>query len=244
MNTEYYLFLDESKPNGSNINHLCLAGVIIEKEIYQKEIIPEVNKLKNSIFNTSEIVLHESEIRKGSGEYKNMRISEKRAEFWSGMENIFKNFPLTTLGASIHINDYKTYYSDSDLNDEYYIVLQIVLENFVHFLRKNNAQGQIYIEGINPTDDIKLRNTYHKIIANGTLYYSPNAFQSRLLNINFLIKADNNIGLQLADFIPGTLNRLCNGLTPKMPTIYPLIENALYDGDQKLKKRFGFKILP
>jgi len=244
MNTEYYLFLDESKPNGSNINHLCLAGVIIEKETYQKEIIPEVRKLKNDIFNTPEIVLHEAEIRRASGAYTDMRDPQKRADFWEGMENVFKNFPLTTLGASIHINDYKAYYSDSDLNDEYYIVLQIVLENFVHFLRKNNAQGQVYIEGINPTHDTKLRNTYHKIIANGTLYYSPNAFQSRLLNINFLIKADNNIGLQLADFIPGTLNRSCNGLSPKTPTIYPLIEDALYDGGQELQKRFGFKILP
>jgi Protein of unknown function (DUF3800) len=244
MEKDYYLFLDESKPNGNTINHLCLAGVIIEKETYQKEIVPEVNKLKNQVFGTSEIVLHESEIRKAQGQYTNMRDKDKRKEFWEGMENIFKNFSLTTLGSSIHSDDYRTYYSDSDLNDEYYIVLQIVLENFVHFLRKNNARGQVYLEGINASHDTKLRNTYHKIIANGTLYYSPNAFQSKLLNVNFLIKADNNIGLQLADFVPGTLNRDCNGLKPKNPSIFPLIKAALYDGGQDLQKRFGFKILP
>lgn len=27
----YYLYLDESKPNGHNIKSICLAGVIIEK---------------------------------------------------------------------------------------------------------------------------------------------------------------------------------------------------------------------
>ncbi|MCP3763698.1 DUF3800 domain-containing protein [Domibacillus sp. A3M-37] len=244
MSTEYYLFLDESKPNGQNIHHLCLAGLIIKKETYENEIIPEVRALKNNVFGNTEIILHESEVRAAKDQYTVLRQPEKRNEFWQGMANIFRNFSLTTIGASIHINDYKTYYSDSELNDEYYIVLQIVLENFVHFLRNNDAKGQVYIEGINTTDDIRLRNTYHKIIANGTLYYNPNAFQDRLININFQIKADNNIGLQLADFVPGTLNRHCNGLNPKNPGILPLINAALYDGGHELQKRFGFKVLP
>lgn len=244
MSAEYYLFLDESKPNGNNIHHLCLAGVIIKKETYESEIVPEVRLLKQRVFGNTDIILHESEIRTGKDQYIILRRQEKREEFWDGMDNIFQNFAVTTLGASIHISDFKSYYNDSELNDEYFIVLQIVLENFVHFLRSQDAKGQVYIEGINTTDDTKLRNTYHKIVANGTLFYSPNAFQDRLLNINFLIKADNNIGLQLADFVPGTLNRLCNGLGHKKPTIYPLIEAALYDGGHGLKQRFGFKILP
>ncbi|MFJ7680433.1 DUF3800 domain-containing protein [Peribacillus sp. NPDC097198] len=244
MSNEYYLFLDESKPNGSNIHHLCLAGVIIKKEAYESEIVPQVRSLKQQVFGNTDIILHEWEIRAGKDPYKVIRQKEKRDEFWQGMDNIFRNYDLTTLGASIHISDFKSYYNDSELNDEYYIVLQIVLENFVHFLRSKDAKGQVYIEGINTTDDTKLRNTYHKIVANGTLYYSPNAFQDRLLNINFLIKADNNIGLQLADFVPGTLNRSCNGLQPKKPTIYPLIDAALYDGGHSLKQRFGFKVLP
>jgi hypothetical protein len=221
-----------------------LAGIIIKKETYEKEIITEVRDLKNKVFGNTEIILHESEVRGAKDEFSILRRKEKRDEFWQGIDNIFKSYPLTTIGASIHLNDYKAYYSDSELNDEYYIVLQIVLENFVHFLRRHNAKGQIYIEGTNTTDNIRLRNTYHKIIANGTLYYSPNAFQDRLININFQIKADNNIGLQLADFVPGTLNRSCNGLNPKNPSIFPLIQSALYDGGQGLQKRFGFKILP
>lgn len=244
MSAEYFLFLDESKPNGNNIHHLCLAGVIIKKETYENEIVSEVRLLKQRVFGNTDVILHETEIRASKGEYSILSRKEKREEFWNGMDNIFRNHALNTLGASIHINNFKSYYNDSELNDEYFIVLQIVLENFVHFLRSQDAKGQVYIEGINTTDDIKLRNTYHKIIANGTLYYSPNAFQDRLLNINFLIKADNNIGLQLADFVPGTLNRSCNGLGPKKPTIYPLIEAALYDGGHALKQRFGFKVLP
>lgn len=59
----YYLFLDESKPNGHNINHLCLAGIIIKKEVYENKIIKNINTLKNEIFSTTDVILHEVDIR-------------------------------------------------------------------------------------------------------------------------------------------------------------------------------------
>lgn len=244
MATEYYLFLDESKPNGHNIKHLCLGGFIVQKETYEKEVIDAVKDLKIKVFGNTDIILHEKEIRDAKGEYSVMSKKANRTLFWTEMSKIFTNHDLITLGASIHLTDYKAFYHDDELNDEYYIVMQIVLENFVHFLKRNNAKGQVFIEGRNATDDTKLKNTYYKIIANGTLFYNPNAFQDRLLNINFLIKPDNNIGAQLADFVPGALNRECNGLSQKKPSIYPLIDSALYDGGRGLKQRFGFKVLP
>ncbi|WP_332830679.1 DUF3800 domain-containing protein [Clostridium perfringens] len=240
----YYLFLDESKPNGNNINHLCLAGVIIEKNIYEKQIIPHVNTIKNSVFNTTQIVLHETEIRSAKPPYNAMRVKENRDNFWAGLNDIFSSYPITTVGASIHIDNYKNTYNNYYLNDEYFIVLQIVLESFIHFLQVNNAVGSVYIESRNPKDDTQIKNLYHKIIANGTLYFNPNAYQDKLLNINFLIKADNNIGLQLADFIPSSLNRNCNSLKQKEPSIYSLIEKNLYDGNCNMKNRFGFKVMP
>lgn len=46
----YCLFLDESKPNGNSINHLCLEGLIIKQEAYEKEVIKEIKSLKDKIF--------------------------------------------------------------------------------------------------------------------------------------------------------------------------------------------------
>lgn len=240
----YYLFLDESKPNGSNLNHLCLAGVIIQKDIYEKQIIPKINTLKNSIFNNTQVILHEVEVRKAKDEFVEFRKEPVRTLFWNELNSIFNSYPIHTIGAAIDIKSYQKLYPPASLNEDYFIVLQIVLENFVHFLETHNAVGSIYIESTNPTDDIKLKNLYHKIIANGTLYLNKNVFQDKLLNINFLIKADNNIGLQLADFIPGTLNRKCNGLAPKNPNIYDSILHTLYDGTHSQTERFGFKVMP
>ncbi|WP_252255120.1 DUF3800 domain-containing protein [Clostridium sp. ZBS12] len=240
----YYLFLDESKPNGSNIKYLCLGGIIIEEDIYKKNIIKDINSIKNSVFGNTEVILHESEIRAAKGEYVEVRKVEKRNLLWNELKRVFTSNNITTIGAAIEVDKYRSFYEENSLNDEYFIVLQIVLENFVHFLQKNDGIGSVYIESRDHKNDMAIRNIYHKIIANGTLYLNANTFQDRLFNINFVIKADNNIGAQLADFIPGTLNRLCNGLNPKKPSILTAIESDLYDGKCNLPERFGFKVMP
>jgi len=242
---KYFLFLDESKPNGTNIKHLCLGGVIIEEETYKKTIIKDINSIKNSVFGNTEVILHESELRAAKGGYSEMRKEKKRNYFWKELERIFTTGNITTIGAAIDIEKYRSLYEADYLNDEYFIVLQIVLENFIHFLQKNNAVGSVFIESRNHKEDIDIRNIYYKIMLNGTLYLNANSFQDKLLNnLNFVIKEDNNIGVQLADFVPGTLNRKCNGLEPKIPSIFAAIESNLYNGNCDSAERFGFKVMP
>lgn len=242
---KYYLFLDESKPNGSNLKHLCLGGVIIEEDTYKKIIIKEINSMKNSVFGNTQVILHESELRAAKDEYTEMRKEKKRTFFWRELNRIFTNFNITTIGAAIEVDKYRAMYDARSLNDEYFIVLQTVLENFIHFLQKNNALGSVFIESRNHKEDTDIRNIYYKIMANGTLYLNANSFQDKLLNnLNFVIKEDNNIGVQLADFVPGTLNRKCNGLNPKIPSISEAIEANLYKGNCNDIERFGFKIMP
>lgn len=241
----YYLFLDESKPNGHNINSLCLAGIIIKKEKYENKIIKVINNLKNEIFSTTDIILHEVDIRNARiDDYKLFRKREIRDKFWNALRDVLSTNDFKFIGASINYTEFKSYYSDDFINDHYFIVTQIVLENFVHFLQNNNGVGSIYIESRNPTDDTNIRNHYHRIIANGTLFLNKNLFQTKLTNMNFLIKADNNIGLQLADFVPGALNRHSNNLKPKDPYVTDIILEHLYDGQVDLKNRFGFKQMP
>lgn len=245
MKKNYYLYLDESKPNGNNIHHLCLAGVIIEKSLYEQSLVPSVNILKNDVFGHSSVILHEIDLRNASvGDFQTMRITEKRDKFWGDFKTIFKGFNFKTIGAAVHVKEYRSIYSQNYLNDEYFIALQIVLENFVHFLEANDGMGTVYIESTNPADDKKLKNIYYKIIANGTLYLNSNIFQDRLFNINFNSKVDNIIGLQVADFIPGQLNRSCNSLAPKKYSLFDEIESKLYDGGCSKSSRFGFKIMP
>ncbi len=105
----YYLFLDESKPNGHNIDSLCLAGIIIEKEVYEKKIIKAINNLKNEIFSTTDIILHEVDIRNARADYyKLFRKKEVREKFWDTLRNVLSTNECKFIGASIHYTEFES----------------------------------------------------------------------------------------------------------------------------------------
>lgn len=238
---EYYLFLDESKPNGININYFSFGGCIIEKKIYENNIIGKIQRIKNDVLENSNIILHESEIRSAKDEdYKIFRNKELREKFWSEMKLIFKE-EFYTICASINAENYKKYYNFKYNRGLDFITLQILLENFTHFLEINNGRGTIFIESRDPIEDKKLAGHYHTIMANGTLFLDRYIFQERLTTINFILKTDNNIGLQLADFIPNPITRDLSGLKQKEPNLFNEIINKLYCGGFSEKNRFGLK---
>ncbi len=241
----YYIFLDETKVN-TKIKHFCLAGCIIEESTYVNKVVPFINQLKKEVFDSEVVILHEIEIRNASqGSYKVMRKKEKRDYFWSKMNELFFIPELFwTIGVAINCNEYKKLYDSHCQNDEYYVAMQILMENITHFLEMNEGIGTVYVESRNPAEDLKLQNHYHTLKANGTLFFNQNALQKRLGTISFPMKTDNNIGLQLADFIPNPLARFCGGLKQKNPTLFKWIEVKLYNGKVGKPYRFGLKQIP
>lgn len=241
---EYYLFLDESKPN-KEVEHFCLGGCVIEKENYIKNVMPYIKNLKINIFETSDIILHETEIRRAKGQYSVMRDKQKREKFWNAMKKLFDKYDITVLSSIITPNKCKNIYNSKYLNDEYFICLQIILENFTYFLETHNGKGSIYLESRNSTEDNKVQNHFFNLMSNGTLFLNKNALQAHLTTISFPLKQDNNIGLQIADFIPNVLKKKAFNLKQKTPSIQGNILNCLYTGDsEEAKQRFGMKIIP
>lgn len=241
----YYLFLDELKQS-DQFNHFCLAGCIIEASVYDDEVIPMVNGIKERVFASKDVILHEIEIRRAKDEpYKLMRNRAKREEFWKEMTALFATKSLfSTVGVAINCTEYHRLYTSDHKCDEYFIGLQILMENFTHFLECVNGVGSIMVESRNHKEDQRLQNHFHTLLANGTLFLDKNAMQKRLSTISFPLKIDNNIGIQLADFIPNPLARKTGGLKQKDPTLYDHIESKLYDGGCGLKHRFGLKVIP
>ena len=162
---------------------------------------------------------------------------------WHGLSDIFSSYNFKTIGVGVHNAKYRNKYPELISNSEYNIALRIIMENFVHFLDAHNAKGTVYLESVNPTEDQRLVELYYNIINDGTLFINKAAFQRRLSTINFQIKSENNIGLQIADFIPNPFNRKYSGCKDKTPSLLDLIESKLYDGGGDLKGRFGFKII-
>lgn len=239
----YYLFLDEIKAN-NQYKHFCLGGCIIEDLTYKKEIIPYINGLKQRIFGNSTIILHENQIsQKKDDGYTILKNESLNKDFWDGMKYLFDNFKFNTVCVGVDCSKFcKVYKKKSDItNSEYYIALQIILENYVHFLESNNSKGSVYIESRGLESDIQLQEQYDLIKKQGTLFIQKEIFQNRLKTISFPMKIDNNIGIQIADFIPNPIARNYDDIAQKQFSLFDSICKKAYDGNNSLSERFGIK---
>lgn len=244
MKDHYLLFLDEIKAS-TYFDYFCLAGCIIKEVKYNNILIPKINQLKQDLFGTTNIILHQVDIRNKLGDFRLLRRADKRQKFWTKLDNIFLTPDLfITIGAAIHCAEIKKMYMSDQRNDEYYIALQIIMENFTNFLEENDGIGTIFIESRNPTEDQKLQNHYHNLKATGTLFLNRNVIQQRLGTLSFPLKADNIVGLQVADFIPNPLSRHCGGMKQQNPSLHPHILTKLYKGRVNMPERFGLKKIP
>lgn len=238
----YFLFLDELKSN-KEYKHFCIGGCFVEELYYRNEIVKQVNTLKNVIFGNTSIILHESEVRAYKNGFKKLKNNEeKQKKFWNMLGLIYKNNDIHTLCAGVHKDNLKKYYpSKNEKDSDYYIALQIILENFVHFLIDNKGTGCVYFESRDIQSDFELYEHYNMIIENGTLFLSSELMKKHLRCISFPLKLDNNIGLQLADFIPNPVARHFQEKPQRELNIFTEIKDKSYNGNIDRNDRFGLK---
>lgn len=238
----YFLFLDELKSN-KEYKHFCIGGCFVEESYYRDKIVKQVNGLKNDIFGNTSVILHESEIRSYKGNYKKLKSSpEKDKNFWNMLGDVYKNNDIHTLCAGVHKDNLKKYYpSKNEKDSEYYISLQIILENFVHFLIDVKGTGCVYFESRDMQSDFELYEHYNMIVENGTLFLGSKLMKKHLRCISFPLKLDNNIGLQLADFIPNPVARHFQDMEQRELNIFTEIKEKSYNGNIDRNDRFGLK---
>lgn len=129
------------------------------------------------------------------------------------------------------------------INDVYDITLQTILENFVHFLIENNATGSFFVESRNSIENKYLQVCYYRLLTGGTLYIDSNTIMDKLSILSFPLKSDNNLGVQLADFIPVSFIRHMVG-SKDYCGLYKIFEDKIYQGyNHNMGDRFGFKKL-
>lgn len=97
---EYYLFLDEPKPN-TNFKNFTLGGYTINKQEYESKLKPKLIAIKKECFNSERIILHEIDIRKGKGEFIG-RTKEQYELFFQKLGELFEEIELHILAVSIN----------------------------------------------------------------------------------------------------------------------------------------------
>lgn len=238
----YFLFLDELKSN-NEYEHFCIGGCFIEEQHYRIKVVKEMNRLKNEVFGNTSVILHETEVRSHKGTFKKFKDDDiKEKKFWTMLGDIYKNCDIHTLCAGVHKENLKKYYpSKKEKDSEYYIALQIILENFVHFLIDNKSTGCVYFESRDMQVDFELSEHYNMIKENGTLFLSSDLMKKHLRCISFPLKLDNNIGLQLADFVLNPVARNFQKEEQRELNIFTEIKDKSYNGNIDRYDRFGLK---
>ncbi|MHB9143303.1 MAG: DUF3800 domain-containing protein [Paludibacter sp.] len=253
---EFFLFLDESNTHSYSTNPVfCMAGIIVSKDDYYNILSPRINQLKSNIWsdlpNPTDIIFHQKDIRDANrgrpvpSEFGRFRRNVVCRQLYTELNNILNLGVVTVVGSSIVMDTLNSFFNQDILSDEYLIGMQILLENYCHFLNRNNGIGYVFYESRGEHQDKNIRMRYNLIKAMGSMYINSYAMQRLLRDIEFPNKTGNVLGLQLADFIPNDFARQAAGFSKQKFSIYDISRTFRYNGGIPSKEnRFGVKVMP
>ncbi|WP_195761393.1 DUF3800 domain-containing protein [[Clostridium] scindens] len=240
----YFLFLDELKANDIYTN-FCMGGIFVEEQHYRKTVVPKMNAHKNSILGNTGKVLHENELYDLLSKYKDNKKIQKEKAIYDAIRDIIINCDVYTMCVGITKDSLNSHYPSGSTEYNKYrlynVALQIIMENYVHFLDENNSYGCVFYESRNIQADYELQKQYELIKEHGTLYLSPEIMGKRLMSISFPLKIDNNTGLQIADFILNPMARKFDNMEQRENSLHNAIITKAYDGGISENMRYGIK---
>ena len=261
----YTLYLDESETHRYNKTtsknetpHFCVAGVIIADNTIAS-VEQSIDSLKRAIWpdlaTPHAVVLHQMLIHNAQKgrldvtrypEYVRFSSNNQVKAFYRELQKVFVQNPMTIIGSCISENSMRDYYGVSGKNkvDRSLIAMQLILENYCHFLCSQNAKGRILYEALDVTSNESLRDKYYHMKLMGSMYMPQNTASKYLLGLDFANKSENNPGLQIADFVPNGFARDCMGSAQTKFNIFRTLKYLRYDGGQGLPERFGVKYMP
>lgn len=268
---QYTLYVDESQTeNNGHHHHFCMAGAIIS-DIEYNIVENKVNALKRNIWNNIQepenIILHQKNIIDASKgrlnaqrfpEYKRFQSKSFRKKFYKEFSKVFDCQKIKIVGGSMNVDYMKKHYNIikptpnncpvkfRNETNKYLITLQLMLENYCHFLALHNAKGRIVYEHISEIDNERITSKFYQIKLMGSMYITKQAMDDHLLGINFIKKEENNIGLQIADFIPNAFAREHAGFKQldSDKTLINKLKYYRYGGVDGNQDRYGVKYMP
>lgn len=258
---KYTLYLDESETYDKHNNkYFVIGGVILDNEHHNNIIVKRINDIKKAIWindvDCYSHILHEKDINFANNPYNKNKLDKVEecyhifvsdditTKLYNKLASVFTDRNITTIGVCLNKSELWNHYDEAKLNHQLSIAIQLLIENYCHFLGLNKSIGDICYEDIEDNQNIKIQQRLYEMKALGTMYYSPHAIQSYIKNIYFPNKRENVAGLQLADFIPNTLARSACMISAKNNGITKNIKRRLYDGNIQKPDKYGFKIVP
>jgi len=241
--SDYIVYFDESgDPSLTSINPeypiFVVAFTIINKARYAS-IVSDLLRLKFETFGHDQVVLHEREIRKRTGEFGFFKDPATRPKFLTELTAFVQNADFTLLAAIIRkdalIGRYK--YPDNP----YEIALTFCLERTYGFLKDSRQETRrtfVIAESRGKKEDDDLELAFRRTCdgRNQWLCTLP-------LEIRFAHKQSNSTGMQLADLVARPIGqKILN--TGTQSRIYPIIEKKFRTDPFGKINGWGQKVFP
>lgn len=206
------LFVDEvgnsdlaGSEKDDNIRYLSLTGVLTTHDLHERKIRPRIEQLKSELLggsSESPIILHRRDIMRRDGRFAKLRDPDVSAKFDQKLLAIVEECPYLAITVAIdkrmHLKQYEVWHYDP-----YHYCLRLLIERYIYWLNRHNAQGYVIAEPRYKKADKKVKSSYGLIFRNGTEHIGAGVVRKRLLSsdIIFQPKRANVAGLQLCDLI-------------------------------------------
>jgi len=205
---EYNLYLDEQKSSNTN-SFFCLAGIIVDRIEYERNIIPKINELKFEYFNRTDIVFHYTDMKNNRNGFEIFKDSNFRDMFWRDFNSVIRNLNFTSIGTVINYKKIKKVYDFNTIKC-YSLAFTRLVNNYILFLKRNRGVGSIVFESLSWIENSIIQDEYYHILNCGTDMYSAEECKKYLSTIGFVTKKENSVGLEIADFVPNSFVRKLN----------------------------------
>jgi hypothetical protein len=260
----YRIYIDEvgvhdlkhvRKPNQ---RFLSLTGVIFESNHYRNTVIPELDGIKDLVFQQDPdepIILHRRDIIKTRGPFKVLKDTKIRSEFDDLILIKLQEWDYQVITVVIDKLEHKEKY-DIWRYHPYHYCLEILVERFILFLKNINCRGDVMIESRGGKEDKKLKDSFSRLYHYGTDFIKESNFKYYLTSKKLKVKtkSSNIAGLQIADIIAYPSRR---GILKEKglievdditfsEKIIKVVEDHKYLRNEKTGKIWGYgkKILP
>ena len=201
----YTLFLDESGDHDlqsiqPDYPIFILGGVISSDDDVRQKINPGVQRFKEKLFGTDQVILHTADITRNRKGFEQLKDKSQRERFYKELNQLMSDLPYSVICCIIDKSRHRSRYGDGAL-DPYILSLHILVERLFMEVQSHGTGGTIVAESRNTYLDTQLDLAWQEIMTKGTEFVSATEIRSRVRGLAIRPKSDNIPGLQLADLV-------------------------------------------
>lgn len=241
--SDYIVYVDESGDHSlTSINQefpvFVLVFCVFRIDQYIRNIVPAAQQLKFEFFGHDQVILHESEIRRGRQPFGLLRDDNLRERFLGRLSDLVQQAGMVVIAAAI--DKRRMANKDASMDSPYDLALRSCMERTQTFLQDAGASEQttqIVFESRGKSEDERLSATFEKVRGGTTTGAMPN------LRYQFVSKKANSTGLQLADLIARPI--AMNTIRPDQRNrAYEVVEPKLWRDIDGNVGGYGLTMLP